>query len=405
MSKTKPAPIEAPAPQLRQRRWIQAADLNWTVIFLIYSVLALLATGTSYTSLLSQRISVPFFYPLIWEFTGYYIAFALSPLIVTAFGVWPICRQNWFWTVPLHLTISVVLGVLHTLLMWLTRQQIYQWLGLGAYDYGDMRYRFLMEYQKQFLGYWIAYVALRGWAHYQQSRERERQAAALELKASQLERELAQAQLQMLRSQLNPHFLFNTLNMVSSVMYEDVDRADHMIAALSRMLRMTLEEHVDARVPMRRELDFVECAIMLLEARFQDRVSIDIRCPPGAMDVLVPNMILYTFLENSVKHHEAAQDPVMRIQARVEPAESQLSLWVLDNGPGIDDFDRAFNQGVGLRNTRQRLQALYGDQYRLELANRPEGGLQVRVTIPLERKTACPAALPTAHETACVDCR
>lgn len=358
------------------------------VIFVAYSVLALISAGTAYTSLLAERRSVSFLYPFIWELTGYYIALAIAPLIVMAFARWPIRRHNWYWTVPTHVAISLLLGVVHTLLMWLTREQIYGWLGLGAYDYGDMRYRFLMEYHKQFLGYWLVFVALRVWAHYLQSQERERRAAALELKTSELQRQLAQAQLQLLRSQLNPHFLFNTLNMVSSIMYEDVNRADQMIAALSRMLRMSLEESVDARVPLRRELDFVQCATQLLQARFQDRVAIDVQCPPEAMDVLVPNMLLYTFVENAVKHHQSERDPVMRIQARIEPNGSHLSIWVRDNGPGIANLDRALHQGVGLSNTRQRLQALYGDRQQFELTNRAEGGLQVRVTIPLERKPA-----------------
>lgn len=365
------------------RRWIQVSDLNWPAIFALYSVLSLISTGTVYTLLLAQRSPRPFLYPFLWEFTGYYLAFALAPLIVMAFSVLPIRRRDWYWSVPVHLLISVGLGIIHTLLMGVTRRWIYGWLGLGTYDYGAMEYRFLMEYHKQFVAYWAIYVGLRAWSHYRQSQERERQAAALELKTSELERELAQAQLQVLRSQLNPHFLFNTLNMVSSVMYEDVDRADHMLAALSRMLRLTLEENVGARVSMRRELEFVQCAVELIEARFGDRVAIAIQCPPEALDALVPNMVLYTFIENAIKHHQAERDKVIRIQARVERNNGMLDIHVLDNGPGIANLERAMRQGVGLSNTWQRLEALYGGRQRFELRNRPEGGLHAHVAIPV----------------------
>ena len=386
MSETVSKPSGAVRVPRGRRRWIQVSELNWPAIFVLYNVLSLISTGTSYTLQLTQRSPRPYLYPFIWEFTGYYLAFGLAPIIVMAFSVLPIRRNNWHWSVPVHLLISVGLGIIHTLLMGITRRWIYGWLGLGTYDYGAMEYRFLMEYHKQFLAYWSIYVGLRAWAHYQQSRERERQAAALELKTSELERELAQAQLQVLRSQLNPHFLFNTLNMVSSVMYEDVDRADHMIAALSRMLRMSLEEHVGARVSMRRELEFVQCAVELITARFQDRVAIEIQCPAEAMDALVPNMLLYTFIENAIKHHHAERDKVIRIQARVERHDAMLNIHVLDNGPGIANLERAMRQGVGLRNTRQRLEALYGERQRFEIRNRTEGGLHVHVAIPAAAK-------------------
>jgi two-component system, LytTR family, sensor kinase len=383
MSETMSMPSAAVLPPRSGRRWIQVSELNWPAIFVLYNVLALISTGTMYTLLLAQRSPRPFLLPFIWEFTGYEIAFAFSPVIVMAFSLLPIRRHNWYWSVPAHLLISIGIGVMETLLMGFTRQEIYGWLELGKYDYGLMEYRFLMEYHKQFVAYWTIYVALRVWVHYQQSRERERQAAELELKTSELERELTQAQLQALRSQLNPHFLFNTLNMVSSVMYEDVDRADHMIAALSRMLRMTLEENVAARVSLRRELEFVQCAVELIEARFQDRVAIDIQCPADAMDLLVPNMVLYTFIENAIKHHEAERDRVIRIQAHVERNAATLDIHVLDNGPGIANLERAMRQGTGLRNTRQRLLALYGDRQRFEIQNRREGGLHVHVAIPV----------------------
>lgn len=378
---TRPSPTEAEAGSSRP---VRLSDLNFWIIWLIYTLSAVLSAGTHYTARLAEREPIPFFYPLIWEFTGHYIAFALMPLLVILFGTFPIVRSNWVWTVPLHLLFSVVTGVIHTVLMFVSRQWIYAGLGLGTYDFGDLDYRFIMEYHKQFLHYWIVYGVLRGIAHYRQSRERERQASALELRASELQRQLAQAQLQELRSQLHPHFLFNTLNMISSVMYENVDRADRMIAALSRMLRMSLDHHVEPLVPMRRELEFVQCAIELIEARFQERVVIEVRCPAEALDIPVPSMILHTLVENAIKHHEAEGDPVIRVQARIERHEAMLELRVLDNGPGIRDLERAMKKGVGLANTRQRLQALYGGCHQFEIINRPEGGLQVRIALPVQ---------------------
>jgi signal transduction histidine kinase len=381
---TELAPTKSEARQEPARRhWIEIADVPWGYVFLIVTLLALASTDTSYTSRLAEGQHLPYFYPFLWEFTGHYAMLPLLPLIVLAFGRISIGRQNWYWTIPVHLAISVGIGAVHTLLMWGTRRELYRLLGLGTYNYGDMPYRFWMEYHKQLLVYWLFYGALRLLVYYRETRAREREAAALKLKTSELQRQLAQVQLQALRSQLNPHFLFNTLNMVSSVMYEDVDRADHMLAALSRMLRLSLEENAGEQVPVRREMEFVNCAMELIQARFKDRVNVDIHCSPEAMDELVPNLLVYTLIENAVKHHDLEREKTIRIQVRIERNGEALAIQVLDNGPGIADVDRAMHGGVGLSNTKQRLHALYGENHRFEILNRPEGGLQVRVAVPL----------------------
>ncbi len=365
-----------------RKHWIELSDLNWWIVLLIYTLGAVISAGTTYTAGLAEEHPIPYLYPALWEFTGYYAQCAMLPFIVLAFSRLPIHRTNWFWTVPTLLLSSMAIGAIHTSLMFLSRSALYHLLGLGVYHFGPTGYRFLMEYHKQFIHFWAVYVILRFIAHFRESREREREAAGLKLKTSELERQLAQVQLEALRSQLNPHFLFNTLNMVSSVMYEDVERADRMIAALSRMLRMSLEEHVGTRVPVRRELEFVQCAAELIRARFQERVQITLSCQPDILEESVPNLLLYTFIENAIKHHDFERDPVIRVDARLAANASSLELDVLDNGPGIADVGKALQSGVGLSNTRQRLAALYGNQCRLELLNRPEGGLHVHVSIP-----------------------
>src|SRR5262249_12944340 len=150
------------------RHWIELSDLNWGLVFLLYTILALLEAGTIYTTDLAERHPVRYYYPLIWEFTGYYLAFAMLPFYVFVFGRLPVRRVNGYWPVPLHLLISIASGAVHTLLMRVTREMIYALLGLGTYDYGSMGYRFLMEYHKQFVAYWFVYAMLRGLAFYRQ---------------------------------------------------------------------------------------------------------------------------------------------------------------------------------------------------------------------------------------------
>jgi two-component system LytT family sensor kinase len=370
------------------RRWIELSDLNWGLVALLYTVVGLIAAGTVFTSDLAVGGHQPYYYPLIWEMTGHYTALLLLPVIVLAFSRLPISRQNYFWAIPVHMCISIGLGVVHTGLMYFSRQMVYGLLGWGHYDYGHFGYRMLMEYHKQFLHYWLVYAVLSGIAFYRVSRERERAAAALELKTSELQRQLGEVQLQALRSQLNPHFLFNTLNMISSVMYEDCDRADHMITALSRMLRMSLDEQVGPEDPLRRELEFLEAAAELLKARFRDKFEFEIKCPAGLAEEPVPSLLLQTLVENSIKHHQGQGDSVIRVQVCIESENGLLHLHVLDNGPGISDPAGALRKGVGLANTRQRLRALYGDDHTFELENRAEGGLHVHVALPMRTQAA-----------------
>lgn len=366
-----------------RRYWIELSDLNWGLVALLYTVIGLIAAGTVFTSDLAAGGHQPYYYPLVWEMTGHYTVLLLLPVMVLAFSRLPISRENYYWTVPVHLGISMALGALHTGLMYFSREMVYGLLGWGHYNYGHFGYRMLMEYHKQFLHYVLVYVVLRGLALYRVNRERERAAAALELKTSELQRQLGEVQLQALRSQLNPHFLFNTLNMISSVMYEDCDRADHMITALSRMLRMSLDEQVGPEAPLRRELEFLDAAAELLKARFGDKVDIAVQCPSSLGDEQVPSLLLHTLVENCIKHHLGEGDPVIRVQVRIEVVRGFLHVHVLDNGPGIPDPAGALGKGVGLANTRQRLRALYGDDHTFELENRPEGGLHVHLAFPL----------------------
>ena len=134
-----------------------------------------------------------------------------------------------------------------------------------------------------------------------------------------------------------------------------------------------------------------KCAAELLRARFQERVELTIGCSPQALDVLMPNLLLYTFIENAIKHHDFERESVIRIDARVAVTPTTLEIRVVDNGPGILDTEKAMNKGVGLSNARQRLAALYGTQYRFELSNLAEGGLDVHVSIPREKDGGSPA--------------
>jgi LytS/YehU family sensor histidine kinase len=138
-------------------------------------------------------------------------------------------------------------------------------------------------------------------------------------------------------------------------------------------------------------LEFVRCAVELIQARFQAQAAIAIECAPEALDELMPNLALHTLIENAIKHHGLEREPVIRVRARITRTDSALEIEVEDNGPGIQDLDQAMANGVGLTNTKRRLLALYGERHRFEVTNRPEGGLRVCVSVPLDEPPSLPA--------------
>jgi two-component sensor histidine kinase len=205
-----------------------------------------------------------------------------------------------------------------------------------------------------------------------------------ELQTSQLQTQLANAQLDVLRMQLNPHFLFNTLNAVTTLMHRDVDAAEQMVVRLGELLRATLESSGVHRVPLRHELATVQRYLEIEKIRFAGRLETRVEIEPEVRDALVPNLILQPLVENSIKHGIRPLAGTGRISIRARRDSGRLAIDVEDNGVGLGSGqDDARSTGVGLLNTRQRLQNLYGSYYDLGVGDAPDGGTLVALRIPL----------------------
>lgn len=208
-----------------------------------------------------------------------------------------------------------------------------------------------------------------------------RSAREREVVASRLEAQLSQAQLQMLRSQLDPHFLFNTLNSISALMRTDVDAADAMLERLSAMLRTTLIREGPQEVRLREELALTNAYLDIMCVRFGDRLRTRVDVPEALLDEVVPSFMLQPLVENSVRHglDESLNATVVQITARLDG--DALVVCVSDDGCGLP-LDSVPAEGIGLRNTRKRLERLYGDLGTLALANRSGGGTEVSIRVP-----------------------
>lgn len=213
-------------------------------------------------------------------------------------------------------------------------------------------------------------------AYYRKFRERE-------VRASQLETQLVQAQLQALKTQLQPHFLFNTLNAVSTLMHRDIDAAERMVVRLAELLRLSLENTGLQEVSLRQELEILDRYVEIEKVRFSDRLTVEFDVEPATLGAAVPNLILQPLVENAVRHGIAPRSAPGVIRVRARAQGGTLELWVSDDGVGLGARSPAsLREGVGLSNTRARLAQLYGTRARFELVEPAAGGFEVRLTLP-----------------------
>lgn len=217
-----------------------------------------------------------------------------------------------------------------------------------------------------------------------------------ELRAAQLEGQLAQAQVAALRMQLNPHFLFNTLHAISSLMDDDVKRARRMLVDLSDLLRLSLDSVGEQEVPLEQELAFLDRYLQIERVRFGDRLTVEIDVDESALDAFVPNLILQPLVENALKHAVAPFAGPGHVTIRAHRTGDTLRIEIEDDGPGLpiplssgdgvpasnDNSAAPGRGGLGLRNTRERLERLYGDGHHFALRSRPGHGLTISLVVP-----------------------
>jgi len=231
----------------------------------------------------------------------------------------------------------------------------------------------------------LFYALLLGIAHlllyYRRYRERE-------YAATQLARSLTEARLQALKMQLQPHFLFNTLNAISALIPADAKPARRMVARLGDLLRSTLEHEETQEVTLREELAFLEPYLEIEQARLEDRLTVVMKIAPETLDARVPHLILQPLVENAVRHGIASRiEPgTVEISASREQDGRILQLEIRDDGRGIDrDHELGTRRGVGLTNIRSRLEQLYGSEHRFKLENQAGRGVLVQIIIPFRR--------------------
>ena len=358
------------AEQRSRRRWLETA-----LIFAAWTVFGLLLANQIYIQSQLRGQSVPWVRVLRSGLLDAYLwAFATLAIFWLARRV-PLERGRALRGIAVHLVAAVVLSLARVGFMVELSRRV-DWLGARSFSRV-----FWGSYSQNFL----FYALLLGIAHaaLYHERYRERARAAERLAAS-----LTEARLHALKMQLQPHFLFNTLNAISALIPAEAKPAKRMLARLGDLLRIALEHEETQEVTLREELAFLEPYLEIEQARLEDRLTVVMEIAPETLDARVPHLILQPLVENAIRHGIAPRIAPGRvvISATRGPDDRFLHLTVRDDGRGVDRDNRVgTRRGVGLTNIRSRLEQLYDGEHRFELENHAEGGVLVRITLPFRR--------------------
>jgi two-component system LytT family sensor kinase len=295
---------------------------NGLIVFAFFTAVGFLLFGYRYLESLATRQTVSPLPVLIDQLvTGSWLAAALFPLIAKFARRYPIDRSNWLPRLPLHACAVIVYSSVHTSLMWTARSLIYPAIGFQRYDYGIMKIRYPMEFSLDVITYGVIVSILYLLDH--------------KVRAAQLEGKLAQVQLENLRLQLQPHFLFNTLKTISTVVYEDPRKADAMIARLAALLRNTLSDSDEQLVPLEREMETLELYLEIMRLRFENKLQVDVCLTPEVEKALAPHLLLQPLVENAIRHGKDPASGAVAIQLTAERDGSDIRVRVRDSGPGL----------------------------------------------------------------------
>jgi sensor histidine kinase YesM len=302
---------------------------------------------------------------LLWELPRWILWAFLAPVIMRLARKYPLYRPVTARSLVFHLLFGCAMSLLHLILFVVIFHQLRLWLGNEGRLFDTFQFAFALDFHVGVAVYWLLVLL--------------RQYSDTENRVARLQAELTQAQLQALKMQLHPHFLFNTLNSISSFLRTDVETADEMIGQLGDFLRLTLQNPGSGEIVLEKELEFLKRYLAIEQLRFQDRLQTQFEIDADTLPALVPNLILQPVVENAVRHGISQRAGTGKIRITARRRNGQLQILISDNGPGLPEH---IQEGIGLTATRDRLRRMYGIQGSLDLANQSEGGVVATLAIP-----------------------
>lgn len=379
-------------PDLRSLRDLRALPTCAKVaaVVLAATLLGLIEAGQEQYDRAIQDAPITWGHALIHGLPRWYAWALLLPLVVYVTRRIARHQLGWFWTTLIHVLAAGTVILIQVALFSVASSILHgdphplDHLELSILKYIGLTFLSGLATYAVIVGGWYALDL------YRRYQERERTATRLELQTSELKALLAESQLERLQAQLEPHFLFNTLHALSSLMLEgDTQRAVRMTSRLSELLRRALQASEKTEHTLAQERDLVGDYLAVQQLRFEDRLTVDVQIDREAADAAVPALLLQPLIENAIVHGIERDPDAGRVRLTAERHEASIEIHVVNDGPPLDEDA---GTGVGLRNTRQRLDALYGDEACLELRSLDEGGVDAVIILPYRpRATPTPA--------------
>lgn len=354
----------------------QALLWQWAVSFAVVTLIVLGTVGQDYVHITMRRQEDASFWKMIaWPSVWWYGWAFIAPFFFQLAQRYPLNSD----TFSRNITV-LVLGCVVAFLGHLSLQVASMYLPRFSYIHPDFvdaveHHTYTSLYLNVFV-YWFIVGCAHAFGYYQQARERT-------LRTAQLESELTKAQLNALKMQIHPHFLFNTLHSISTLMYRDVRSADRMVTHLSDLLRTTLDRSEEHDITLGEEVNFLEKYLRIEKARLGDRLTVQVDIDPAVQQARVPSFVLQPLVENAVKHGIAPYSHQGTIDVHAWAEGGHLCMRVADNGPGLPEGASVLGSGVGLSNLQARLTNLYGDAVVMQFSAAEPQGLVIDLVMPL----------------------
>jgi two-component sensor histidine kinase len=354
---------------LTQNRW-----LKFILLLLVWGIVGTLFTVQSYLyrTNVGQQITFWDLYPSeVFFFLSWGL---LTPLLVLAARKFRVGKTNWVSRIGVHLPLAIAVAISQRFVyefivqnLKTTPERPFSWERLTNNVIGFSDYGFFIYFIVIFIAHAVDYY---------------KQLNQAQLNEAKLREELSNAQLHALKMQLQPHFLFNTLNTISVLIKDEPQKAEQMLALLSDLLRLTLQHTNNQEISLKEELKYLGLYLEIEQIRFGERLKILIDADENTLDAKIPTLILQPLVENAIKHGIGEKRGEGLIEIKAQRLNEKLKIFVKDNGNGLKVLSNSTSTGIGFANSRSRLQSLYGNDASITLSNAKDGGAEVEILIP-----------------------
>jgi signal transduction histidine kinase len=352
-------------------------------MFLGWSFMGLFMFSQGLAQKILSQDQHPWWHHLTSWMVGVWLWFALSPALFWLGRRFPLDRKPYWRTIAIHLPISIIFSFADLALEAAILRGLRVFPDIMSSYPATLVFLLVIGFHQGVLTYWSVLGVQYAYGWYRRYEERRQEALRLQLHLSQIESQLAQAHLSALKMQLQPHFLFNTLNTIMVLVRQQKGReAEEMLGRLSDLLRCVLEDVQAQEVPLTRELQYLQLYLSIEQVRFQDRLRVDVAADPQVLDAALPHMALQPIVENAIRHGIGRRSNAGFISITASRVDDTVEIKIRDDGPGLAPENGTRSRGIGLANTRARLRELYGDAAGLTVQNADDGGVVATMVLP-----------------------